>query len=477
MPESADGAFPDSVLKALPPFHLFKRMGHCFVFITSSCVFHEIDEVSYAFLEQNLQQANNSNLTKYLTRQDILKGISILERDGLFSDANYCISDKQIIKDANLFGSRSVYAIELAVAESCNLACTYCYCGNSRDLPENKLMSEQTAHQAVCWLFKNSQDTEKLHITFIGGEPLLNKIVIRSVVEYSQLLAKHHKKTVSYDMTTNATLLDDDFISFSKMHSIKIRISLDGPRKIHDAQCPTRSGNGSYMLATAGAKRMISKRRAFVRCTMTHPMRKLTELFEFFEDFGFSRSTLVPAINLSSSPSPVDFNDDDYGELARQEEELIPMILEKISKGEKLKYNPFGSAYSRIEKHNTAWRPKCKACHGGVLVDVNGAIYPCHRFGGMKEWVIGNIASGLNYDRCRRFWYEYRKCLSGSCETCWAWSICKGPCAWELASPDGTLSSPVRFCSYRKAKVESAACAYVLNKQNAGLKVGTLNME
>lgn len=34
-------------------------------------------------------------------------------------------------------------------------------------------------------------------------------------------------------------------------------VALDGPRKIHDAQCPTKDGKGSYIQATAGAKRAL----------------------------------------------------------------------------------------------------------------------------------------------------------------------------------------------------------------------------
>jgi len=237
-------------------------------------------------------------------------------------------------------------------------------------------------------------------------------------------------------------------------------VSLDGPRKIHDPQCPMQNGKGSYDAATAGAKKLLLQHPANVRCTMTHPAPQLKELIDFFEDFGFKRSIIGPTINPIHSPSPVDFTEKDFAELSKQEEEFIPWILEKMASKEKIQYNPFDKFVGRIK--NCAPKKdvkKCGACHGCTYVGADGSLFPCHRFGGMKEWQIGHILQEPDYDRYKKFWTDYRKILV-SCESCWAWSICKGPCPWEILQQDGTFKNTTRFCEFLKARVEGAAYIY-----------------
>lgn len=323
-------------------------------------------------------------------------------------------------------------------------------------------MSEKIAHQAILWLFDEAEKSKspKVNITLFGGEPLLNKPIIYSIVAYSQLLAKMRKKHVSYNMTTNGTLLDDEFLEYAKENNIQIMVSLDGPQELHDQQCPTLSGKGSFAAAAKGAKKLLRVRPSNVRCTMIHPTPNLKELIDFFEKFGFKRALIGPTINPLMSPSSVDFTADDFNELARQEEALLPWILEKLSKKEKIEYSPFAKFLARIPncapKRNVK---KCGACHGCTYVGADGSLFPCHRFGGMKEWQIGHISEPPDYGKMKKFWKEYRKSLV-FCEKCWAWAICQGPCPWEQIQPDGTFNSQPRFCAFLKKRIEAAAFIY-----------------
>lgn len=75
-------------------------------------------------------------------------------------------------------------------------------------------------------------------------------------------------------MTTNGTLLDDEIIGYIKKYNFGLMVSLDGPQKLHDKQCPTQGGKGSYEMAVKGIKRLMARRRAVtVRGTMVHPYR------------------------------------------------------------------------------------------------------------------------------------------------------------------------------------------------------------
>jgi uncharacterized protein len=109
----------------------------------------------------------------------------------------------------------SVSFIALFLAQTCNLACTYCY-GQAGTYGGSGLMSAETARKAVDWLMENSGGIKQVRVAFFGGEPLLNLPVLWETVSYAKEQAARHSKEVSFGMTTNATLLDDEIVAYLK---------------------------------------------------------------------------------------------------------------------------------------------------------------------------------------------------------------------------------------------------------------------
>ena len=68
----------------------------------------------------------------------------------------------------------------LNVTNQCNLSCTYCYeygedkIVDTENGKQPKFMSEETARESVEFMLKESGDNKVAHITFFGGETLLN---------------------------------------------------------------------------------------------------------------------------------------------------------------------------------------------------------------------------------------------------------------------------------------------------------------
>jgi len=397
--------------------------------------------------------------------ESVAREISLLADHGFLDCPDYSISPEQMERQLQDRYTKPWNKLELALSEICNLACKYCYCGTCRDItPNHGLMSEAIARQAITWLFAMSGRSESVHITFFGGEPLMNKPVLRFCIQYSQRLAKMHGKKVTYSMTTNGTLLDDEIIGYIKSYNFGLMVSLDGPPEIHDAQRPTRGGRGSFDAAAAGIKKLMARRRAVtVRCTMTHPVPRMLDLVRFFEDFGFARIVLGRAIN-PMIPSPVDFTESDWKESERQEkEEIIPWLLDRLAVGEKPRYFPYAQFIAAQDEGTVTPEVspfKCGACRGTTTVGADGTLYPCHRFVGMQAWRIGTISDGPDYERCKQFWRDYRSSIASVCESCWLWAQCRGPCPWDIAQADGTFSKPHRHCDLMKEYVKRAAYVY-----------------
>jgi len=108
-------------------------------------------------------------------------------------------------------------------------------------------MNRETARKAIDFLFKRSRKKPDLKILFFGGEPMLAFELIREIVLYVEEKQAETGKKVSFDMTTNGTLFDEERASFLSTHSVKYLISIDGDRETHDLHRQTTDGRSSYL--------------------------------------------------------------------------------------------------------------------------------------------------------------------------------------------------------------------------------------
>ena len=63
-------------------------------------------------------------------------------------------------------------------------------------------------------MLKESGDNEVAHITFFGGETLLNFPVLAQTIDYARKRGAEVGKQVDFSLTTNATLLKPEIIEF-----------------------------------------------------------------------------------------------------------------------------------------------------------------------------------------------------------------------------------------------------------------------
>src|SRR5262249_50250132 len=80
----------------------------------------------------------------------------------------------------------------LNVTNQCNLSCTYCYeygedkIVDTENGKQPKFMTEETARQSVDFMLKESGDNKVAHVTFFGGETLLNFPVLVKTIAYAR---------------------------------------------------------------------------------------------------------------------------------------------------------------------------------------------------------------------------------------------------------------------------------------------------
>ena len=468
----------------MTPYHLFRLNGECFVFHVGAGRFVRVTPEAYAFLELRRDMPADAAEAEFRRREPnaegVLADVAKLEAEGFFEPiGSHAPDDAQFERFLDERFGGPCNTIVLSVATGCNLACRYCYLGTCRDvLPEKGLMTKDVADRAVDALFAAADPKVNMRVTFFGGEPLLNKPVIRAVVERCRAEAERRGVRAEFSITTNATLVDDETADLLSGDDFGLMVSMDGPEELHDAQCPTRGGHGSFALAAAGARALKARRgQLTARCTMAHPAPDAMRLIRFFADFGFTRVVLGTVRN-PMFPSPCDFTEDDDAAFNRSiEGEVIPWMLEERAAGCTPIYDPFDDIadFQSAAEHPPVVGLRCGACHGSCAVGPDGSLYPCHRFAGMESWKLGELADGLPSGRGKDFWRAWRAAVEPVCSKCWAYRICGGPCPWEVARADGTFAPPPpRLCEETRAWIRQGA--YYLHKAGeAGANKGENN--
>ena len=155
--------------------------------------------------------------------------------------------------------------ISLQVTRNCNFRCRYClYTSRSgvERIHEPINMSWEIAKKSIDFLFDHSSDSERIHISFYGGEPFLNFELIKKIVSYTE--SKFFTKAVEFAATINGSILSDSIIDYIIDNKFKIAISLDGPKKIQDRHRKFDSdGSGTFDTVFGNIMRLKCKETKF----------------------------------------------------------------------------------------------------------------------------------------------------------------------------------------------------------------------
>ena len=139
-----------------------------------------------------------------------------------------------------------VHALSLAIAQKCNLGCTYCYAQQGEFGGAAQNMTRQAAEQAVDLLVNGAAPGARLNLAFLGGEPLANRALLQETTRRARTLADQRGVTLGFSITTNGTLLTEEDAAFFETFGFAVTVSLDGPREVHDRLRPFKSGQGSF---------------------------------------------------------------------------------------------------------------------------------------------------------------------------------------------------------------------------------------
>jgi uncharacterized protein len=449
--------------------HTFRAAEQPFVYLVPSAAVFGLDDVSDAVLE-TLRQGPRSRhevvdaLAGRFEADQVIGTITELRRVRAIGDVARPVEaaaragERQPAAAAKVIPLAPVplQTLVVNVTNQCNLSCTYCYEYGADKIVDTengkapKFMTEETARASVDFALRQAGHNTAAHITFFGGETLMNFSVLQSAIAYARERAAALGKQVDFSLTTNATLLRADIIEFLAENDVGVTISIDGPEDMQDKFRVFKNGRGSYEMAAPRIKALLARHRTRpigARVTLTRQTLDVARIYRHLADemgfweVGFAPVTTAPGRDYAISDGGFDRLLDQFRELAR---DYLAAALAHRHHG----FSNVRETLQEIHQGHAKAYP-CGAGLGLMGVATDGDVALCHRFAGSDAHRLGNVVDGVSWERQRAFLESHHIDEKTDCRSCWARPICAGGCYHEANTRYGTTTRPnLHYCEW-----------------------------
>ena len=273
---------------------------------------------------------------------------------------------------------------------------------------------------------------ERVNLAFLGGEPLVNRSLIRRATALAARIAGERKIPIGFSITTNGTLLTPDDGDFFERYGFAVTVSLDGVGEVHDRLRPAKGGRGSYDRVIANVRPLLAQQQRMqvsARVTVTPANLGLRTTLDHFIGLGFQSVGFSPML---SAPT---------GRDEMQAPDLQVLLDEMIGCGREFERRvaageayPFANMMTALEEvHRGTHRPyPCGAGAGYFGVSASGGLFACHRFVEDDARSMGHVGQGVDRERQRPWLAERNVDRQEPCRSCWARYLCGGGCHYEV---------------------------------------------
>ncbi len=431
--------------------HRFEAAGKPFVYLVPSAAIFEIDETADAVLRALLERPRS--------REELAVGVGV---DAALAE----LLRVQAIGELGAPAAKTPKIIPLApfplttmvlnVTNQCNLSCEYCYeygedkIVDTENGKQPKFMSEQTARDSVDFMLKESGTNPIAHVTFFGGETLLNFPVLQKTIVYARQRAAELGKQVDFSLTTNGTLLKPDVIEFLAENRVGVTISIDGPKEVQDKFRVFHNGAGSYDVVAPKIKELLKRhtsRPIGARVTLTSGKMDVKRIYKHLtEEIGFWEVGFAPVTTAPNRGHAL--SDRGYDEMLEQFRDLAYEFLEASVDNRHHGFSNVKETLAELHKGVSKAFP-CGAGLGLLGVATDGDVALCHRFAGSDAHKLGTVRDGIDRDAQRAFLESHHIADKTDCSKCWARPLCSGGCYHEAHTRYGDTQRPnLHYCDW-----------------------------
>jgi uncharacterized protein len=439
----------------LGELHPFEGGSRRFVYLVPAGAVFELDAAAEKLVARlGLGEAAHTELVSEL----MAAGYTLDDASELLEELYqaHVIVTGETVKEplANPPADFPLQSLVMNLTNQCNLSCSYCYeFGEDKvATPEGKpkFMDVDTAKASVDFLLNQSASRQSVHITFFGGETLMNFPLLKTVVAYATERAQEQGRAIDFSLTTNATLLTPAIVEFLSDHHIGVTVSMDGPPDLHDKLRVFANGRGSYDIIEPRVRALIANHKTrpiTARVTLTSGVTDVVRIYRHLkQDLGFHEVGFAP---VTTSPNRLySINTPGMNDVLEQFSLLAEEWLTFALRGEMHGFSNVSDTISEIIQGVNKSHP-CGAGLGLVGVGPSGDIAPCHRFVDSDTHSLGHISTGI--DRAKQDDFLTRGHINSKydCHTCWARPLCAGGCHHEAYVRYGDTGHPnLHYCDW-----------------------------
>lgn len=321
----------------------------------------------------------------------------------------------------------------ISITNKCNLRCSYCY---ERHLNTEYGCIDSEMRDKIAGFIKSQGNAEIVYL--FGGEPLLYKDTVKYYCE--NITAKE------FVITTNGTLLDEDFIKWCADRKVIINMSHDG-KKYSDRGVDTKLLDSKLKL--------LLKYQPETLVQLVYTEQTLPELYDnvlYLKELGVKKvSATMDAFLAADDP-------DSFGDILREQwrklAEIPDLFLYELAvKKKNIKENQ---------------RSICEICKKKLFINWDGRFYPCVQFQNIPEYRCGDVFVGIQAENARKAHPDYSM-VSERCKGCEIARYCRNSCACRKMSTTGTVRD-ISEAACMEEQVHILTALEIISKENGGKK-------
>ena len=167
----------------------------------------------------------------------------------------------------------------------CNINCSYCY------LPQRDVTSviEQSVVTTLFEkVFASGWTGEGLTVIWHAGEPLVVPVSFYESAFATIETLRPAALQLRHSFQTNGMLITPQWCDLFKKWDVGVGVSIDGPRRLHDAHRVTRSGRGTFDKTLAGIRLLKREQVPFhvISVLSRQGLQSPREMLDFFLSEG-----------------------------------------------------------------------------------------------------------------------------------------------------------------------------------------------
>ncbi len=338
--------------------------------------------------------------------------------------------------------ARPLYVMAKPAGAMCNMACTYCYYLEKKELyaDDPKMVMSDSMLELYTKRYLEAQTMGIVNFTWHGGEALMRPLSFyKRAMELQQKYAGGRE--IMNCLQTNGTLLDDEWCRFLRDNNWLVGVSIDGPQEFHDEYRRNRGGRPSFLNVMKGI-RLLQKHGVEWNAMAVindynadYPL----EFYNFFKDLGCHYIQFTPIVERLKQGNRL-ASVREGGDLApfsvtpKQWGDFLCTLFDEWVKADVGTYyiqlfDATLANWAGVEPGVCTMAPQCG--HAGVM-EYNGDVYSCDHFV-FPDYRLGNIRDTsfiemMGSDRQLRFGASKRDSLPRQCRQCRWLFACNGEC-------------------------------------------------